>query len=69
METSYKKFYRSITNRRIAGICGGLGKYLKIDPAIIRIIFLFLLICSGCGLLLYIIFWIAIPEEPNDHFV
>lgn len=62
---SYKKLYRSMTDRRIAGVCGGLGEYLNIDPVILRICFLAALLCVGGGLLLYLIFWIAVPEKKD----
>lgn len=58
-----KKLYRSRTNKKIAGVCGGLGQYFNIDPTIVRIIFLLLLLCVGGGGLLYLIFWLAVPFE------
>ncbi len=60
---SEKKLFRSRTNRKIAGVCGGLGDYFNIDPTLVRI--LFLIFFGGGGLLLYIICWIAVPEEMN----
>lgn len=60
---AYKKLTRSQTNTKIAGICGGLGEYFDIDPVIFRLIFLFLLLCAGGGLILYLIFWIVVPQE------
>lgn len=54
---------RSVTDRRIAGVCGGLAKYLNIDPTVIRIIFLIALLCGGIGFWAYLIIWIAAPEE------
>ena len=59
---TYKRLTRSITERKIAGICGGLGDYFGIDPNIVRVAFLFLLLFGGGGLLLYIILWIILPE-------
>lgn len=47
VEATYKKLYRSRTDRRFAGICGGLGKYFKIDSNIIRLIFVVLLFVTG----------------------
>lgn len=59
-----KKLTRTRTDRKIAGVCGGLGKYLGIDPTVIRIIFLFLALPGGFpGILPYIILWIVMPEE------
>lgn len=59
---AYKKYLRSRTNRKIAGVCGGLGEYFNIDPTLIRILFLGLLIFGGGGLLLYLIIWLAADE-------
>jgi len=59
-----KKLTRSRDKKVIAGIAGGLGEYLDIDPIIIRIIIVLITIFHGVGLLIYIIMWIVIPEEP-----
>ncbi|MEN6410977.1 MAG: PspC domain-containing protein [Anaerolineaceae bacterium] len=57
-----KKLTRSVSNRMIAGVCGGLGEYLNIDPTIVRLLFALIFVFAGTGLLLYIILWIVIPE-------
>lgn len=62
-ETHPKKLTRSLTDRKIAGVCGGLGQYFNIDSTLIRILFLVLLCCVGGGLLLYLIMWIVMPEH------
>ncbi|HEX6256896.1 MAG TPA: PspC domain-containing protein [Euzebyales bacterium] len=54
---------RSTTDKVVAGVAGGLGRYLGIDPVIIRIALVVLALTGGSGVLLYIIGWIAIPEE------
>lgn len=57
-----KKLTRSFTQRKIAGVCGGLGEFLGISPMIFR--FLFLLLCLPGGIpgpVLYILCWIFIP--------
>ncbi len=59
-----KKFYLSQTDKKIAGVCGGLGEYFGIDSTLIRILFLILLLCIGGGLLAYLIIWIAAPSRP-----
>jgi phage shock protein C len=56
-----RKLYRSSTNRLIAGVCGGLGEYFKIDPILFRILFLF----TGIGFPAYVIMWIFVPEGSN----
>ena len=61
-----KKLYRSREDRWVAGVCGGLARYLDVDPIVIRLIALILVLCAGGGLLVYIIAWIVIPEEPDS---
>ncbi len=62
--TLYKKLYRSRSERKIAGICGGLGIYFKIDPSIIRLIFILFFLAGGMALLIYLIMWVLVPLEP-----
>lgn len=61
-----RKLYRSVTDRVIGGVCGGLAAYFNIDVSIIRIIMAVLLFVSiGTWLCVYIILWIIIPSEPE----
>ena len=57
-----KRLYRSPDSRVLAGVCGGLGAYFKMDPVIVRIIFVLLFFANGVGLLAYLILWIAVPK-------
>ncbi len=50
-------------NKKIFGVCGGLGDYFGIDPTIIRILFVAAVILYGSGLLLYVILALVMPEE------
>jgi phage shock protein PspC (stress-responsive transcriptional regulator) len=59
-----KRLYRSRTDRKIAGVCGGLADYFEIDPVIPRLIWVILLLGAGIGLLAYLICWIVIPRQP-----
>jgi phage shock protein C len=63
--TESRRLLRSSDDRVIAGVCGGLGKYLGIDPVLVRIAALVLVFAGGAGILLYVIGWIAMPEEPG----
>ena len=60
-----KKLYRSKSDKKLAGVCGGLSKYLNIDVTLIRVIWALVCACAGTGLLAYIICAIVIPEEPG----
>jgi phage shock protein PspC (stress-responsive transcriptional regulator) len=57
-----KRLYRSPESRVIAGVCGGLGAYFRIDPVFIRILFVLLLFVNGIGIIAYLILWIAVPK-------
>lgn len=61
-----KKLYRSETDKKIAGICGGLGEYFDVDPTIWRVIFIILLLPGGIpGLIPYLILWLIVPTESE----
>lgn len=53
---------RSISDRMIGGVCGGLASYFGVDSAIVRLIFV-LAVLSGVSPLVYLVLWIAIPED------
>ena len=61
MET--KKLYRSKKDRVFAGVCGGIGEYLGVDPTVIRLLAV-ILGFTGSGVLAYIVAAILIPENP-----
>lgn len=58
-----KKLYRSRTDKKIFGVCGGLAKYFGVDVTVIRILFLVSLFIVGGGLLAYLICALVMPEE------
>jgi len=55
MVNKVKKLTRSSSDRVIFGVCGGLGKYFKVDPLLFRLGFLVLVLGGGSGILLYIL--------------
>lgn len=59
-----KKLYRSVTDKMLGGVCGGIAEYFGIDPVIIRLTFVLAVIFGGSGILAYIILWIIIPQKP-----
>ena len=61
-----KRLYRSVSDRMIAGVCGGLGEYLRIDPTLVRLAFVFFALWAGGGVLAYIIAWLVIPEKAYE---
>ncbi len=57
---------RSTTNRKIAGVAGGLARHLDIDPVIVRVAFVVLVFFGGAGLILYGACWLLVPEEGRE---
>ena len=62
-----RKLYRSKKNRIIGGVCGGLAEYFKIDPLIIRLIFVALTFADGVAIIIYIILMVVVPVEPSGE--
>ena len=60
-----KKLYRSKTDKKLAGVCGGIAKYLNIDVTIIRLIWAIVSVFAGAGLSAYLVCALVIPEEPD----
>jgi phage shock protein PspC (stress-responsive transcriptional regulator) len=58
---------RSRTDRKIAGVAGGLGRHLDIDPVILRVAFVVLVFFGGAGLLLYGAMWLLVPEDGETE--
>jgi phage shock protein C len=59
-----RELYRSKKDKMLGGVCGGLAEYFEISSTLVRLICLGLILVDGIGILLYIIAWIIIPEEP-----
>ncbi len=59
-----KRFYLSTTDKKIGGVCGGLGEYFNIDSLLIRVGFIAAFFCLGTGVMAYIILWLLAPKQP-----
>lgn len=59
-----KKLYKSTTDKKIAGVCGGVAEYFGLDSTLVRIGYAALIIFAGTGLLLYIICALVMPDRP-----
>ncbi|MER6397840.1 PspC domain-containing protein [Kitasatospora sp. NPDC001603] len=55
---------RTEHHRVVAGVCGGLGRHLDIDPVVFRVVTVVLCLSGGLGLFLYGLAWLIIPTEP-----
>ena len=64
-----KKVFKDRWNKKIGGVCGGLGHYFNIDPTIIRLLAVFLCVLTGVlpVLVVYILAWIVMPEGPAAY--
>jgi len=63
---SYEQLHRSTTDRKIAGVAGGLGRHLDIDPTIVRVVLVVLCFFGGAGFLLYGVAWLLVPEDGRQ---
>ncbi len=61
-----KRLYKSKTNKKVAGVCGGIGEYFNIDPTLVRLGFVALSFLAGGGLLVYIVAAIIIPDKADE---
>ena len=59
-----KKLHRFPEDRKIAGVCGGLGDYFDLDPVFFRLFFLVSVLFGGLGILLYIALWLIVSRAP-----
>ena len=61
-----KRLYRSLRDRMLCGVCGGIGEYFNIDPTLVRLLAVVICVCScSSGLIAYISAAIIIPEEAS----
>jgi phage shock protein C len=67
--TMEKRLTKSGTERKLFGVCGGLGEYFGIDPTLVRLAFVILTLFDGIGLVLYIILAVIMPSEKNVKMV
>ncbi len=69
MSKNTRRLYRSRSNRQIAGVCGGIAEFFDLDPTLIRLFFVFAFLLGGHGLLVYLVLWLIVPEEPASQAV
>ncbi len=59
-----KRLYKSATDKKIAGVCGGIAEYFNVDSTLIRLAWVVFCALGGSGLLAYIIAALVIPDRP-----
>ena len=57
-----KKMVRS-SNKKFAGVCGGLAEFLGLDASIVRVVWLLCVLLGGFGHMAYLIMWLVIPAQ------
>lgn len=60
-----KKLYLSNTDKKVAGVCGGIAEYFNIDSTLVRLGWIVFICLGGSGILGYIIAALIIPKSPN----
>ncbi len=60
---------RSRTNRKIAGVCGGIADWLGWDPTVVRILYVLVSVLSAAfpGILVYLLLWLVMPKAPREE--
>ena len=59
-----KKLYLSKEDKKLEGVCGGIGEFFEVDSTLIRLAWVVFVFAGGSGLLAYIIAAIVIPNRP-----
>lgn len=61
------KLTRTVQDRMVGGVCGGIARYFSIDPVIVRLLFVVAVLAGGASPLIYLLLWIIIPEEKPQY--
>lgn len=56
-----RRMYRDPSNQKIGGVCAGLAAYFRVDPVLVRILFVVFTLTYGAGILVYLVIWAAAP--------
>lgn len=64
-----KKLYRSLKDKMICGVCGGIGEYFGVDPTLVRLGAALLGLIAGSGLFVYFIMALIVPENPDPGII
>lgn len=57
-----RRLYKSQTDRKVCGVCGGIAEYLNVDSTLVRLVCAALILCFGSGIMLYILAAIIMPS-------
>ena len=62
-----KRLYKSVRDRKLMGVCGGLGEYFNIDPMLFRLGFVILVLVFGTGILAYFVCGLVLSDDPEGY--
>ena len=60
-----KRLYKIEEGKKLCGVCGGIAEYFNIDPTVVRLLWIFLVICAGTGILAYFVAAIIMPYKSE----
>jgi len=60
-----KRLVRVQKDKKIAGVCAGFAAYFNIDPTLVRLLWIFLTLVGGAGIIVYLIAWMIMPLEDS----
>lgn len=63
-----KKIYKSTTDKKISGVCGGIAEYLEIDSSLVRVCFVALVLFLGTGIIEYLVLSWVMPTKNEQYF-
>ncbi|WP_049566697.1 ATP-binding protein [Nonomuraea sp. SBT364] len=62
----YRRMTRAMEGRLVSGVAQGLATQLKLDPVVIRLMFVLLSVVEGVGVVAYAVLWMLTPQQPNE---
>ena len=60
-----KRLYKIEEGKKLCGVCGGIAEYFNIDPTVVRLLWVFLVLCAGTGILAYFVAAIIMPYKSE----
>ena len=60
-----KRLYKIEEGKKLCGVCGGIAEYFNIDPTVVRLLWMFLVLCAGTGILAYFVAAIIMPKKSE----
>lgn len=60
-----KRLYKIEEGKMVSGVCGGVAEYFNVDPSLVRILWAFVALCAGAGLIAYIIAACILPRKSQ----